>query len=128
MSDTLTPTQAVAEEFCAMLEQGQHFEAMQRFYADDVRHVEAMSMEGPTVTEGKAAVMEGMGKFMESIEVHGGGIGKPYPNGDQFIVEMWMDCTFKDGPMAGQRYDMREMALYTLKDGKVSEARFFYGA
>jgi hypothetical protein len=116
MSDTLTPTQAVAEEFCAMLEQGQHFEAMQRFYADDVRHVEAMSMEGPTVTEGKAA------------EVHGGGIGKPYPNGDQFIVEMWMDCTFKDGPMAGQRYDMREMALYTLKDGKVSEARFFYGA
>lgn len=125
---TPSATEQLANEFCAMLEQGQHFEAMQRFYADDVRHVEAMAMEGSPITEGKAAVMAGFEQFMKSIEMHGGGMGKPYPNGDQFAVEMWMDCTFSEGPMAGQRYDMREIALYTVKDGKISEARFFYGA
>jgi ketosteroid isomerase-like protein len=26
--------------------------------------------------------------------------------------------------MAGRRTDMREMALYTVRDGKISEARF----
>lgn len=124
----VSPTEALAKEFCALLEQDRHFEAMQRFYADDVRHVEAMTMDGSSpVTEGKAAIMEGMGKFMESIEIHGGGMGKPFPNGDQFAVEMWMDCTFKDGPMAGQRHEMREIGVYTVKDGKISEARFFYG-
>ena len=111
-----------------MLEQGQHFEAMEKFYADDVRHVEAMAMEGSPITDGKAAIMEGFGQFMQSIEVHSAGMGKPYPNGDQFAVEMWMDCTFNAGPMAGQRYDMREIALYTIKDGKISEAKFFYCA
>lgn len=61
-------------------------------------------MDGTSpVTNGKDAIRQQTGEFMESIEVHSGKIGNPLLNGDQFIVEMWMDCTFKSGPMAEQR-------------------------
>ena len=35
-----------------------------------------------------------------------------------------MDVTVKE---SGQHMKMEEIALYTLKDGKIAEERFFYG-
>jgi ketosteroid isomerase-like protein len=104
-------------------------DAIDQYYADDVRHIEPFSFDGSSpVSQGKATIKEAVGKFMQSYEFHGGGVGEPRSNGDQFAVEMWMDCTFKEGPMAGQRMEMKETALYTVKDGKISEARFFMGS
>ena len=45
-------------------------------------------------------------------------------NGDQFIIRFVMDITARE---SGQRMKMDETALYTLKDGKIAEERFFYG-
>jgi ketosteroid isomerase-like protein len=44
-------------------------------------------------------------------------------NGDQFTVRFKMDVTVKE---TGQRNQMDEIALYTIKDGKIAEERFFY--
>jgi predicted ester cyclase len=44
----------------------------------------------------------------------------------QFVVPMTMDCTSNEGPMAGQRMNMSETALYTVKNGKITEGKFFY--
>ncbi|MCW5938824.1 MAG: nuclear transport factor 2 family protein [Fimbriimonadaceae bacterium] len=124
-----SPTQSLAEEFCSLLKEGKDAEAIDKFYADDVRHVEPFSFDGSSpVSQGKATIKEAVAKFMQSYEFHSGGVGEPRSNGDQFAVEMWMDCTFKEGPMAGQRHEMKETALYTVKDGKISEARFFMGS
>jgi predicted ester cyclase len=39
---------------------------------------------------------------------------------------MKMDATQNAGPMAGVRMDMSEQCLYTVKNGKIAEAKFFY--
>lgn len=38
-----------------------------------------------------------------------------------------LDSTFNDGPMKGQRMNMSETALYTVKNGKIAEGKFFDG-
>ncbi len=126
MSDTTT----VANRLCELCGKGQHHEAMQELYADNAKHIEAMEMPGSPykrVTEGKATLLKMSEHWGKTTTVHSASVGKPLVNGDQFLVEMKMDCTSSEGPMAGQRMDMQEQCLYTVKDGKIVEARFFYG-
>jgi hypothetical protein len=122
-----TQTDTLAARFYELASTGQNETIMREMYADDCKHVEAMEMPGcPRITSGKPALIEKAIKFKQSITVHGGTCSKPMVNGDQFICEMTMDCTANDGPMAGQRMNMREYCLYTTKNGKITEARFFY--
>ncbi len=130
MAATMNPTETVANRLCELCAQGKHMEAMAELYADNARHVEAFVMPDspqPRIVEGKQALMQAAEHFFGNLEVHDMGIGKPYPHDDTFIVEQWMSCTFKEGPMAGQKFDMREMAHYTVADGKITEAKFYYG-
>jgi hypothetical protein len=108
---------------------GKHHEAMQELYADNARHVEAMEFPGSPykrVTEGKPNLLKMSEQWGKTTTVHSMSCGQPLVNGDQFICEMSMDCTSSEGPMAGQRMQMTEYCLYTVKDGKITEARFFY--
>jgi ketosteroid isomerase-like protein len=43
-------------------------------------------------------------------------------NGDQFALRFSMDVT----PKGGARLQMDEIGLYTVRDGKIVEERFFY--
>lgn len=47
-------------------------------------------------------------------------------NGDQFLLPMSLDCTATEGPMANHRMNMQETALYTVRNGAITEAKFFY--
>ena len=47
----------------------------------------------------------------------------PYVNGEQFALRFSLDVTQKAN---GQRMQMEEVGLYTLRDGKVAEERFFF--
>jgi ketosteroid isomerase-like protein len=38
---------------------------------------------------------------------------------------MEIDCSHKEGPMQG-RHQMKEICVYTVKDGKIVRAEFFY--
>jgi ketosteroid isomerase-like protein len=103
---------------------------MQELYAENARHVEAMEMPGgpyKRVTEGKAALLQKADHFEKNVEVHSSSCSDPMSNGDQFVCQMSLDCTAKDGPMSGQRMQMSEFAVYTVRDGKVTEGKFFYG-
>lgn len=134
MSNTYTPpapteTDRVANRLVEMCNAGQFHEAMIELYADNARHVEVMEMPGSPckrITEGKAALIKAGEQWSKSTTVHSSSIGKPMSNGDQFVVEMKMDCTSSEGPMAGQRMQMSEICLYTVKNGKITEAKFFY--
>ena len=44
-------------------------------------------------------------------------------NGDQFVLHITMDVTQN---ATGQRMTIDETALFTVKDGKIAEERFFY--
>ena len=128
MSPEAQATQKVATRLAELVGAGKNLEAIKELYADNARHVEAM--EGPgcaRVCEGKKTLLEKAEQFHKSLTVHGASIGKPLVNGDQFVVPMSLDATSSEGPMAGQRMNMSETALYTVKNGKITEGKFFYG-
>ncbi len=124
-----TDTHLVADKLTELCNTGRHDEAMRDLYADNARHVEAMEMPGSPykrITEGKPALLAMSEHWKKTTTVHGGTCSKPLVNGDQFVCEMTLDCTSNEGPMAGQRMTMTETCLYTVKDGKITEAKFFY--
>ena len=121
-------TQKVATRLVELCSTGKNLDAIRELYADNARHVEAM--EGPgcaRMIEGKKSLLEKAEKFAKTTTIHSASCGKPIVNGDQFVVPMSMDCTCTEGPMANQRMTMSETALYTVKHGKISEGKFFYG-
>src|SRR5262245_19962439 len=120
-------TQKVAQRLVELCTTGKNQQAMQELYADNARHVEVMEVPGcPRVTEGKAALLQKAEKFAKTTKIHGATCSKPLVNGDQFVCNMTMDCTSSEGPMANQRMNMSETALYTVKNGKIVEGKFFY--
>jgi hypothetical protein len=50
-------------------------------------------------------------------------VNGPFLGDNQFAVQYTFDATFKP---TGQRSQMTEMALYTVKDGKIVKEQFFY--
>lgn len=115
-------TRETAEAFCAMLKAGQHEDAAARFNAEDIVSFEAM--EGAMArVEGKPAVKAKSDWWYANHDWHGGSAEGPFVNGDRFAVVFEMDVTAKQ---TGQRMQMREIGLYTVRDGKIVEERFFY--
>ena len=129
MNHSPASTQVVANRLVELCSTGRHHEAMKELYADNARHVEAMEMPGTPykrIIEGKPALLSMSEHWGKTTTVHSASVGKPLVNADQFVVEMSMDCTSSEGPMAGQRMQMTETCLYTVKDGMITEAKFFY--
>ena len=56
-------------------------------------------------------------------EIHAASAHGPFINGDQFAVRFEMDITAKE---SGQRMQMDEVGLYTVKNGKIVEEKFMY--
>lgn len=128
MSPTDQTTLKVGQRLVELCSAGKNLEAIKELYADNARQIEAMEGPGcPRITEGKATLLQKAEHFHKTTTVHGATCGKAIINGDQFIVPMTLDCTCSEGPMAGQRMNMSETALYTVKNGKITEAKFFYG-
>ena len=120
-------TQKVAQRLVELCSTGKNLDAIRELYAENARHVEAMDGPGcPRITEGKANVLQKAEQFAKFTTVHGATCGKPIVNGDQFVCPMTLDCTCSEGPMANQRMNMSETALYTVKNGKITEGKFFY--
>lgn len=109
-------------EFVAMLKQHDHGGAAAKYNSEDIVSYEAM--DGPmSVARGKAAVKQKADWWEANHEVHGGTTEGPFMNGDQFAVIFELDVTSKQD---GRRMQMKEVGLYTMKDGKIIEERFFY--
>jgi len=109
-----------------LCQKGKNLEAL-ALYAKDAVSVEAMGSEAmPAVMTGIEAI-RGKGEWwFANHEVHRASAKGPFPNGDRFAVIYDFDVTPKAGPMAGKRMEMSEVALYTVKDGKIVREEFFY--
>lgn len=114
--------QALAQDFTELLKAGKHDGAGERYNADDIASYE--NMEGPmSVCSGKAAVKAKGEWWTANHDVHEFTTEGPFLNGDQFAVRFHFDVTVKE---SGERRKMAEIGLYTVKDGKIVEERFFY--
>ena len=115
-------TKETAIAFAAMLKDGKHIEAAAQFNAPDIASFEAM--EGPMAAcHGAEAVKAKSDWWYANHEVHSAETDGPLINGDRFLMRFSMDITSK---MTGQRLQMDEMGLYTVRNGKIVEERFFY--
>lgn len=121
-------TMQVGERLVELCQEGKNRQAIEELYADDATSYEAT--EGPTGRrmEGKEALLKYSDEFFEMFEVHDATVDGPYPNDDKFVCFMSIDMTGteKAGPMAGQRMEMKEAAVYTVRDGKIVHSEFYY--
>jgi ketosteroid isomerase-like protein len=117
-------TNTVAQRFAALCKEGKFEEAGGTFWSDDIVSVEPMEGE-MAVLKGRQAVV-GKGEWWyANHEVHSAETHGPYVNGDQFALRFVLDVTPRAS--GGERMRMDELGLYTVKDGKVVEERFFCG-
>lgn len=105
-------TQAVKED---------NADAYKAFWADDIVSLEPQ--DGPMArVQGREALEQKHDWWANNTEVHSTTTEGPFVFGDQFAVNYGMDVT-----MDGERSQMQEVGVYTVKDGKIVEERFFYG-
>ncbi|ANV99361.1 nuclear transport factor 2 family protein [Bradyrhizobium icense] len=114
-------TAEVAKQFTAALKAGK-FDEAERYWSDDVVSYEAQ--DGPMrEVRGRTAVHSKGEWWTANHDVHSFEAEGPYLNGDCFALHFKINVTPK---ATGQRTQMDEIGLYTVKDGKIVEERFFY--
>ena len=117
----------VGKKLVDLCKQGKFADAVESLYAPNIVSVEAMAMPGfPERQEGIAAARAKNKQWADNHEVHSCVVTGPFPKGEQFVVFFGLDVTPKAGPMAGKRMKMDEAALYTVKNGKITQEEFFY--
>lgn len=117
----------VGQKLVALCREKKNIEAVNTLYAPNIVSIETMAMENmPARMEGIDAIRKKNQWWMDNHTIHSSAVSGPFPHGDRFIVYYNYDVTAKVGPMAGQRMQMEEAALYTVKDGKVAQEEFFY--
>jgi hypothetical protein len=116
--------QSVGEQFVELCRQGKNFDVMRTMYSPDI-----VSVEGDgAATAGQAAVIAKSEKWVEVNTFHGETVRGPFFSGGsdssgQFAVFFTLDITRK---ASGQRLTLEEVALYTVKNDKITREQFFY--
>ncbi|HEV7387053.1 MAG TPA: nuclear transport factor 2 family protein [Gemmatimonadaceae bacterium] len=126
MTTTTEPTTTtVAEELVSFCRAGRNGDAINSLYSPDIVSIESMGNETmPRESKGIDAIRGKNQWWAENNEVHSATVDGPFiGNDDKFAVYYNYDVTFKP---TGKRNNMEEMALYTVKDGKVVREQFFY--
>jgi len=119
-----TVTEAVARELVDLCRAGRNLDAIAKLYSPDIVSVETMDFNGmPARMTGIDAIRRKNEWWFDTFDTHSHESEGPYLNGDQFTVKHTYDVTNKQ---TGERRQSAEIALYTVKNGKVAEERFFH--
>jgi len=120
-----TNTAEVAEELVSLCRAGRNADAIKNLYSPDIVSVESMGNDVmPREMKGIEAIFAKNKWWSENNIVHSATVEGPFvSDGDKFAVHYNFDVTAKQ---SGKRNQMEEMALYTVKDGKVVHEHFFY--
>jgi len=118
-------TAAVADELVSFCRVGKNLDAINALYSPEIVSIESMGSETmPREQKGIDAIIAKNQWWGENNEVHSAEVYGPFVgNDDKFAVYYNYDVTFKP---SGKRNNMEEMALYTVKDGKIVREQFFY--
>lgn len=108
---------------CVALSNGGDLDGMgAKYWADNVVSLEPG--EGPMArAEGIPALKAKAEWWYGAHDIHSIETGGPYIHGDQFGIRWTMDLTRKAD---GQRFQMDEIGVFTVRDGKIVEERYFY--
>jgi ketosteroid isomerase-like protein len=118
-----TATESVARELVQFCKAGKNLDAIGKLYAPDIISIEPHDFEGMSAKmTGIDAIRKKNEWWFENFETNSHEVDGPFVNGDQFAVKYLFDTTNKK---TGERSQMTEIAVYTVKDGKIVQERFF---
>jgi len=120
-----TQVREVADEIVDLCRQGKNLDAIDRFYSPSVISTEAAEMNGmPREVRGQAGVRAKNEAWVKNTTVHSSDIRGPFPHGeDQFAVFAKYEVTPKS---TGKKTTMEEIGVYTVRNGKIVDEKFFY--
>jgi hypothetical protein len=117
-------TATVAEELVALCRAGRNLEAIDKLYSSQILSIEPVGTEEmPAEMNGIESVRRKNEWWYENNDVHSVEVAGPFVGDDGFAVQHTFDATYKP---TGHRHTLTEMALYTVKDGKIIREQFFY--
>ncbi|MEO0878760.1 MAG: nuclear transport factor 2 family protein [Pseudomonadota bacterium] len=122
--EKLTETAMKLVGYCR---EGKEYQGLDELYHKDAVSVEAADLGGGNVvTEGADNIRAKHDWWNNAMEVHSVAVEGPYIHGDtQFSAIFELDATDKQ---SGARQQMKEVAIYTVDDGKIVREEFFYKA
>ena len=116
----------IAKALVKSCRKGKFMDVIEKYYADDIVSVEPVG--NPQMPAEMTGIDQIRGKnkwFEENNEIHSCEVDGPFLGKGQFAVRMHIEITPK---MSGKRVSMTEMALYTVKKGKIVREEFYYNA
>jgi hypothetical protein len=117
-------TASIAQELVTLCRAGRNLEAINKLYSPKIVSIESVGTESvPAELTGIDAIRGKNEWWFANNEVHSSETTGPFVGEGQFAVKYAFDVTAK---ATGQRFQMEEMALYTVKDGKIVGEQFFY--
>src|ERR1700761_9058271 len=117
-------TKEVADTLVKLCSQGKFHEATEALYSPDIVSMEAGAPPGGSrESKGLQAVLEKGKWWTENHEVHSTLVEGPLVAGSHFAVTFKMDVTFKP---ESRRFQMEEIGVYKVADGKIVYEEFFY--
>ncbi len=115
----------IAQAYVALVREKKHLELIESLYSDDAVSIEPFAMPGAgRTTEGKAELLGKSQAFDTIFRVESQKISDPWPHGyDKFAVHMTFEMTHIE---SGSTRSMDEIAVMTIRDGKICSEEFFY--
>ena len=120
-------TKEVGKKLVEYCRNGLNLDAIASLYSPDVISVEAVDDgKSPQEVRGIAKVVEKNKQWYEANEVHHATAEGPFPHKDRFAVIFHYSTTPRSGPWQGKKIEFEEIAVFTVKDGKIVKEEFFY--
>ncbi|MGB0496937.1 MAG: SnoaL-like domain-containing protein [Rubricella sp.] len=117
----------IADRLVAHCRAGTEAEGLATLYSDDATSAEAASDpkgDTPRVVKGLDAIRGKHAWWNENFIVHDAKVEGPFLHGDdRFAVIFEMDAEEK---ASGMRWEMKEVAIYTVKDDRIVGEEFYY--
>lgn len=115
----------IAEKLVAGCRENRTVENLDLLYAQDAMSVETMDNSGQgAAVKGLDAIKGKHAWWASAMEVTDAKVSDPMIHGDdRFAVIFEMQGKEKE---SGKAFDMREVAVYHVADGKISREEFFY--
>lgn len=117
-------TLSIGKKLVELCKKGENVKAVEQLYSPEAESLEAMSMPGmPDKLKGLDAIRKKNIEWDQSMEVHAMDVEGPFPMGERFAVYYNVDATDRKNK---QRMKMKEVGLYTVRNGKIVKEEFFY--
>jgi ketosteroid isomerase-like protein len=115
-------TEEVAKKVVELCRKQAWKEAVDTLYANNIVSVEARTMDGSSPeTRGIEGVHKKVEWWTNNMEVHSFKVSGPFVAHDRFVVQYDVDVTDKESK---KRFQMSEVGVYSVKDGKIVREEF----